>query len=437
MTERTGRALAWTAFTAAVVYFIARASPRAVRESQDLTVGYAAAHAWLSGRDPYSSAILADELARTGGAALADRGLMNIMLNLYPPTTLPIYLPLALFDWPTAKMLWLAANILAAFFIAFALIRFLGSRLPDARALYLTAFVLSLAPVHTTIAMGQAAVLATAALAGALLLEYRRHAVSAGLLYALATAIKVHIGFPFLAYLLWRRRWRPLGVAAAALVALTCLSTLRMQQADVSWYTSWTNNLVALTSHGGHDDPRRENPGRHSLLNLQYPLHTLIESRSVVNVLVLAFVGGAGLSMVMLIRQRSPQQELLAFSLVGGLSLLVVYHRTYDAVLVALPIAWAFGALGTSLQRPAVATLVLCLAFLVPGQTALFILQQQGRVPEAITRTMVWEMGLLAYQVWALVLLAFVLLYAAYLGNRGPRPEALTSAGDAQTRRSL
>ena len=55
------------AFIGAVVYFIARAIPRAVRGSQDLTVGYAAARAWLSGQDPYSPANLAAELSRAGG----------------------------------------------------------------------------------------------------------------------------------------------------------------------------------------------------------------------------------------------------------------------------------------------------------------------------------------------------------------------------------
>ena len=68
--NRAGQALTWAVLFAAIIYFSVRALPRAIRQSHDLTVGYAAAHAWLSGRDPYAPAVLADELSRADPAHL-------------------------------------------------------------------------------------------------------------------------------------------------------------------------------------------------------------------------------------------------------------------------------------------------------------------------------------------------------------------------------
>ena len=91
--------------------------------------------------------------------------------NVYFPTTLPSFAPLAPLSWDQAKFAVLALNIAATAFIAWGLVRLLGWRRSEARTLWLVAFVLALAPLHTTMAIGQVAILTTAAIVAAMLLE--------------------------------------------------------------------------------------------------------------------------------------------------------------------------------------------------------------------------------------------------------------------------
>lgn len=397
----------------ALAYFSWRGVWRGVMDSGgDLAVGYSAAQAWLFGHDPYDVAVLKRDLMLAGGTDLAI-GQLDHLRNVYFPTTLPFFVPVALVAWSEARLLWLALNVAATLFIALGLARLLDWRPSSTRGLALAAFLLALAPVHTTIASGQSAVAATAALIAAMLLEQSRRGIPAGILYGLATVVKVQIGLPFVAYLLWRRRWATAAAAGLVVAGFTLLSVVRMQVAGVPWFQSWSANLVLLSGPGGINDPGPLNPDRYSLINLQYPLQSLFPDADWVNAMTFGAVGVAAAALVWIIRGRHPRAELLALATVAVLSLLVAYHRYYDAVLLALPIAWGFSILGTSSWRQGAAVLVLCADFLLPFQTALHDLQQKGIMPEWLTAGPLWETVLIAQHVWALVILALVLLWAA------------------------
>lgn len=407
------RKLAWVALAAALPYFFWRGIWRGIDRSGDLSVGYSAARAWLHGRNPYGASVLKDELLQAGGTELALSGLLDALQNLYFPTTLPIFLPVALMPWPMAKLFWLMLNVIGTLFIAFGLAHLFRWRFNSTRALGLMAILLALSPIHTTIRLGQTSILSMAALVTAVILERHRRPACAGLAYGFATAIKVQIGLPFLAYLLWRQRWKTSAMAAIILSGLTFLSIFWMNASTTPWYDSWSSNLSALSNKGGFNDASRQGPARHSLINLHYPLHVLIENRAAVNIIVLALVAAAALMTVQFIRGRYPRNELLALSIVAVLCLLVSYHRTYDAVLLALPIAWSISALGTERWRQGVAVLILCADFLLPIQTMLHVWRQKGLFPYWLTDNLFWELILMCQQVWALVLISLVLLYAA------------------------
>ena len=259
----------------------------------------------------------------------------------------------------------------------------------------------------------------------------------AGVMYGLATAMKIQIGLPFLAYVIWRRRWRTAAFAVAVIAALTIISVLRMEAAGLPWFASWTANLDLLTRPGALNDPGTLNPERYSLINLQFPLASIgVDGFSGLAVVVGA-VGLAGLSLVYLIRDRRPRQELLALSVVAVLGLLVTYHRYYDAVLLAFPIAWACTSLSTARRKQAVIVLVLCADFIIPVQTNLRELQLAGHFPAWLTDNVVWDAVVLGQQVWALCLMVLVLLWAAADEHRddkvaassvGPSPEPGTQA---------
>ena len=411
-------------FSVSIAYLTWRGLVRGLANSSDLVVGYAAGQAWLLGHDPYDVAVLVREALSIGGPDTPVRHL-DRLLNVYFPTTLPIFVPLSLLSWPDARLTWLSLNLVSTVFIALGVARLSGWGVMAVRTLAFSSVVFALAPVHTTMSLGQTAVLATGCLVGALMLERSGHPRAAGLLYALATAVKIQIGLPFLAYLVWRRRWETTFHAALWLIGITVLSVVRMELANIAWFESWTANLGLLSGPGGLNDPGRLNSDRYSLISLEYPLHSLFAHASWVSLISAAVIAALAAAFAWIVRVRDILPDLLSFGIVAVLGLLATYHRYYDAVLLVLPIAWAISTLGTSRWREGTLALVLCADFLLPAQTALNELQQRGFIPDWLADSLVWESVLMAQHAWALVLLAILLLRAAVRTARIPEAEPL------------
>ena len=419
--RRTTLALGWLAVVAAVLYLAWWGVLRGATASGDLAVGYGAGAAWLRGDDPYVVAVLQDH-AVAGGAEQVIVGQLETLRDVYFPTTLPPFVPLAPLSWTEAKLVVLLVNLGATGFIAWGLVHLLGWGRSEPRTLGLVAFVLALAPLHTTMAIGQAAIVTTAAIVAAMMLERSGRPIWAGAFYGLAIILKIQIGLPFLVYVAWRRRWTTAAVAAAVPLAVTAISVLRMEVAGVPWYRTWMDNLALLSSPGGINDPGPLNDDRYSLVNLQYLLQSVGIGGLTADAIALAAVALAALALVTLVRGRELDRELLVLSGVAVLTLLVTYHRYYDAVLLVLPIVWGIAQLRT---RPiaGIVALVLCANFLFPFQTALHDLEQRNVLPGVLTANPLWDTVLMTQHVWALVLLVGVLLWVAWDQARR-RPEA-------------
>jgi len=414
------RTIAWIALGVAVAYLVWWGIRRGLETSFDLTVGFSAGQAWLHGRNPYDSAILTDVFASSGGGTDAAQQL-DTLLNVYFPTTLPLFVPSGIVDWSEAKLLMLVVNTVASAFVALGLCRVLEWRFSEPRSVLFVAFVLALAPLHTSIAIGQSAIIATGLIVAAIILDRSGRPVASGIAYGLATAAKVQLGLPFLAYQFWRRRWTSAGTGSLVLAALTLMAVIRMEVATVPWLTSWSTNLQRLSGAGGFNDASPLNPERYSLVNLQYLIGSFGISDDVADVVTYLLVGLAALLFVTLLRVRPPSDKLLAPAVIATLSLLVTYHRYYDAVILALPIAWAMMVWQTGQRRLAVVALVLCADFILPVQTALHDFEQRQVLPSAVTDGFLWQSVLMTQHVWALVILAAVLLLAAAGAGRSGR----------------
>jgi len=411
--RRALQILPWLAVLLAAAYLSWRGVWRGAGNSEDLAVGFSAARAWLLGHDPYDAAVLNRDLFLAGGADLTNSGLLELLRNVYFPTTLPVLAPLALVSWPEARVLGLVINVGASLFIALGVSHLLGWRLTSPRALALTSFVLVLAPVDATIAVGQTCIMATAAVVWAVLLERSGRATASGVMWGLATAIKVQVGLPFVAYLLWRRRWAPALASCLVLVGLTVLSVVRLQVAGASWLTGWLANLSWVSRPGGINDPGMQNSSRVLMINLQYPLSSLVADGVLVQLITFSAVGVAALALVWLSRGRDPHPDLLVLAVVAVLGLLVTYHRYYDAVLLAIPIAWACSVIGTPRWCQGVVVLALCADFTLPFQTIARDVQRSQILPSWLTGGFFWNDVVLVQHVWALALMATVLLMAA------------------------
>lgn len=410
--------------TLTVACFAWRGPIRAVAGggSGDLTVGYSAARAWIAGDDPYDPVILRGHLARAGGVAQATEASMNFMRNIYLPVTIPMFVPVALLPWPVARISWALINVAGLVVIVVRVLRLAEVPVCSYRGTGLIVLAMLFAPVQTAIGTGQSSIVSVMLLILASGKEQAGRPWWAGLLYGLATAMKVQIGLPFVAYLLWRRRWIAASGAGIVLLVLTSVSLLRMEVGGIDWLASRQANVQQTMSSGGYNDAISGSPGRYTLINLQYLVHDFTDSRPVANGVTLAVVGALGLLMVVRLRGRDPEHELLAFSTVAVLTLLVTYHRTYDAVLMLIPAAWALRGLGTSTAAPGVrirqAVLACCATFVFPGQVLFQYLGGRGAVPGWVAGSTMWQATVMCQHVWAILICAGLLVRGAWQEER-------------------
>lgn len=399
--------------------------------SGDLAIIYTSARCWLAGENPYEAADIARQWALAGGGESPDPALLGSAVLLYPPPTFVILAPLASLPWSLAAPAWLVLSVLLYIATVAAAARIAGLARGTTAWWALLACSVWLAPVATNLMVGQ---LAIAAVALAVLAQRARVAAGGqswrtGVLLSLGAALKPQIAGLFIVYEAGRLRWRNAAWAAAVLAAVAAIGIGRMEAAGVPWRSSWTRNLADFTTLS-NGDPTRANPDtRHHIISLHYPLHTFTDDRSVVRILVYAIVGALCLAYFVIDLRRGRQRgegrhELVSLSMVTVVSLMVVYHRFYDAVLLVFPLALAVSTLWSPGRRvPGAALLGLLALFALPTAAILAEAAKRGMIPAGLSGTLLWEHLILPHQALALPAMAAVLLL---IRLRTPPPEALS-----------
>lgn len=420
--------MALVAFSAAV--FLVRGPLHGVQHAADYMLIYSPARAWITGANPYDLEQV-DQAWMSAGGAYEQRPSVRVTAGLlYPPSTPAALAPFAAFAWPLARTVWAIANTLFFGVAVWGVARLAGFRLHQRRTWLFVSAALLFTPVHTAIRHGQTTlyVLAPLALAAVLLCPLAR-----GALLALATLIKPHLGLPFVAYTIINRDWRSLTSAAVVCAVITGVAIVPMTMRDVPWFESWMHNLQTFST-AGEGDPTRANPIRHQLVNLHYPLHTLIDNRTVVQGIVLATLGIIAAAFFF---WRSPHRPpvLLSLSMIAVLSLMVAYHRFYDAVFLIFPLAWAISRLAACPRhRLAWCVVMLTIPYFVNMATMLFVAAQNQWLPGALTNSSVWEILIMPIQAWALLGMAGCLLAARFFPDGEADALSKCSAASARCR---
>jgi hypothetical protein len=243
----------------------------------------------------------------------------------------------------------------------------------------------------------------------------------------LATGFKLQVGLPFAAYFLLRRKGALFVPAALTFAMVGLVSIAWMTASGVSWLAGWSANLAHLARPGGLNDPSLLNPDRTSLIDLEYLFQTVAPGGQSLGVLALALTGMAAVTLLAWTDDSEP--SWIAISGIAILSLLAVYHRYYDAVLLAIPVAWGLSVFGSAASRVGLAVIVLAADFLLPFQTGLNAMAKSGLLPTWLTSSPLWTPVALSQHVWALVAIACVLLYAAMRERQRVRPGTPLSDG--------
>lgn len=182
-----------------------------------------------------------------------------------------------------------------------------------------------------------------------------------------------------------------------------------------------------LAAYNKIDDFTSANPIRFLLINLQVLFYSYTSSASSSN--FLALTTGALLVATWIyvtLRETAKEAEILALSTIAVIGLLPVYHRFYDASILALPVCWCMSELTGQMRSVARLALITMVPFLFPGAAVLQQLGRNGRIPEAWVSSWWWEGVVMPLQTWLLLSLALVLLYALYR-KHSQKPECLQS----------
>jgi len=334
-------------------YFLQRASPDGMIDFKGV---YYDARCLLQHRDPY----LYGEPARVYLAEHKDHPLLSdvlrqvLSLNIYLPTTSIFIAPFAMLPWGLAHWLWM---ILAAGSLTFAAFLMWNRGADYAPGISGALICFMLANCEAVLATGNTAGIAVSLCVVAVWCFLRERFVWAGIVcLAVSLVIKPHdAGLVWLYFLL-------AGASNRKRALQTLLATVVLAAVAILWVTPisphWmqelqANNLTDLMPGGASNPgPNSANSGSgpSMIINLQSALYVFSDNTRVYNLISYLVCGALLLVWVVYtLRARfSLARAWLALAAVVPLTLLVTYHRPYDAKLLMLTVPacallWAEG----------------------------------------------------------------------------------------------
>jgi len=110
--------------------------------------------------------------------------------------------------------------------------------------------------------------------------------------------------------------------------------------------------------------------------------------------------------------------SFLVLTALTAIAMLPVYHRFVDAVLLILPLCWAFRARGNDLKTLRWSTGVLAGVFVLPGSALMIVLAGRNLAPAVLTHSWMWQALLVSHQAWAVAALAIALVTGLVIESR-------------------
>ncbi len=372
----------------------------------DFLLVYSASRAWLHGENPYEREAVTRAWMTSGGPEARDpmfpRGTRDSSTLVYPPSALVILSPLAALPWNVASPIWAILNTMLAAGSLLALARVAALK-GNAKLSFLAVGVWMF-PAMTCTGLGQTALVVVGCVCGAAVWPK-----GAGVLLGIGGALKPQLGLLFTVYEAGRLRWKRALISLAVVVILSGIGAARMQAANIDWYGTWQRNLIAFTTVDD-GDPTRQNAGlRYQVINLHYPLHNFTDNRQAVRLAVYliaaALCGSFFWADIKRGRDKGDPGELLARAMVAAITLIVAYHRYYDAAILIIPLALAIRGISLGQQRHWI-TLALVLGFIAPYPVIAMEAANRGWAPSWIAHSTIGQNLILPCQAWGLVALA-------------------------------
>jgi hypothetical protein len=402
------RVAAVVALLLAAALFVVRGPARGMDGPQDWSLIYGSTRAWLLGESPYSGETAARVWREAGGQGEAFVTREQDALLLYPPTSLVVLSPAAAIRWPASVIGWTLLGTVAYLAAGALSLRLAGLVVGSTAWLAGATAILVFGAAHTSLAMGQtAAVCGFGVVAGLVLLRAGRPGW-AGVALALAALVKPQLAGVFALYGALVGGWACVASVVAVGGAAGVIGVGRVWMAGTPWLEQLRENVrVFATLDAGSP----VGPYAYQLINLHMPLHVVIDSPGVVSAivwLVVALLLAAYVARGWR-RPESAEQWLMDASLLAVVTLLPLYHRYYDAVILVLVFALVTRLWSCGRYAPAAALSLMMLPLTVPLPVMVQVAVNREVLSEAWV-TGAGRLFVLGSHAWALVGIGCVLV---------------------------
>ncbi len=420
------RYLGWLTVSALLVFAAAHAmwrGPVSVKGHKnlcDFASPWASAHLWVTGQNPYDTDRLWPTWTNSPGAFDTSH---EFWLALMPPAAYLLLAPLGAMPAGVATLVYLALSAAFVYAIISTVLVLARLRTNSLGGWLLISAALASAPLQTVVSVGQLSLPVMALTLLAVRAARDERALLAGVLLGLAGAIKPQLAAPFFLYMLFfAPRWRVFGVAVAAVILLNLAAAAPMQLRGIPWLADWSRNVALGVAPGAPNDPTSTGPWRNQMIDLRAWLFTITDHRALVMAKALvASLLLAGAYVALLTRARPGSRRLLPLAALVAISLLPVYHRVYDAVLLLLALGWAIRAYTGPLRGPAVATIVALSPLLIPFDLLPLAMKRTDAL-NGIAQTWVWRVFIFPHYAIATLATTLCLLYAFWRSVRQTAP---------------
>lgn len=299
----------------------------------DLHFFYAAGQVWHAGLDVYNRDLFTDWLKQLGG----DKALAGGSAYPYPPQGSVLFALLPLISLETAHLVVLSINI-SLLVIALAM---LGSILSWYRPIGLLEITLLASFLNTGFGRGnvrgaQTGLLVCVLLLAIFILVARGRNGWAGLGLGVLSFKPTFLPL-YVAYYLLRRSYRLVSLCLVTAAACTLVPLLLTQRPLVATLTNWVRTITMHQGAQHINDPSPFTPYSAQLVNLGPLVYRVLNASSGVATASLALILLIAFSYTAYLIRRTPHtasDSLLDFGLISALSLLSVYHRSYDIFLL-------------------------------------------------------------------------------------------------------
>ncbi len=309
---------------------------------------YYGARCLLQHQDPYSESNFLRVYTAEGGIFPSDsawsttfRRSVLICVNL--PTSLFLIAPFAMLAWGPAHLLWMSLIVGSLIFSAL-LIWTLARKNADGVSLFLTCLLL--ANGELLLAGGNLAGISISLCAVAVWCFLEGKYEPAGVVcLAISLALKPHdAGFVWFFFLLTGGGYRKRALQAMVVtVALSLPAAFWVTQIAPHWVSELHANIATTSATGNISDPGPTSISAGTfpmIIDLQTVISVFRDDPRIYNPVTYVSCGGLLIfwTLTTLRSKLSPKRDWLALAAIAPLTILVTYHRSYDARILLLTV---------------------------------------------------------------------------------------------------